>query len=336
MAPELSPEKVLKKLKNGVLDPYYLFYGANEFRRERVLERIRKEFIPPETKDFNSHLFYADDRDFAPAQVLDLARTMPFMSENRLIILRRTDKLSASRLEAFLPYMENPVESTCLLFVTSKADFRNRFYKGIRDKGLSVNFSEITQNQVFPWLMKRSEELGFRLEPDACHLLQQVVGNRSMELYSELEKLSLLFLDQGVGIKQVRDSAIYSRIYTIFELIDSISEKRCAESLSALRRFLEEEREEGALGRVLSMINRQMVLLMGSVEIIKGGGRAGDIAKKLKIQPFIAKKLLTQSRNWTAEDLEGTIHLLYQADGLLKSGFRANFVLENIILSICS
>ena len=46
MAGDLLPEDLLRSLAAGEMAPYYLFFGASEFRLERALERIRNEFIP--------------------------------------------------------------------------------------------------------------------------------------------------------------------------------------------------------------------------------------------------------------------------------------------------
>ena len=45
MAGDPTPEHVLEALERGRLEPYYLFYGPDEFRLERALKRIREDFF---------------------------------------------------------------------------------------------------------------------------------------------------------------------------------------------------------------------------------------------------------------------------------------------------
>ena len=331
MPGDLSPEYVLGQLDKGKLSPFYLFYGPSEFRIEMVLNRIRESFIPEEARDFNLRIYYGDEA--APADIIDTARSLPFMSHSRLIIVRRTEGFSATALQSFIPYLDRPVESTCLVFVSSRHDFKKKFYRRIRELGQAVNFGKLSDGRVVLWIKQTARDLGLNIEGQACAYLQQIVGNRLGDLYSELEKLSLRYENTTVGIEEVKELAIYSRIYTIFEVMDEVSSKRLDRSLSVLNRFMEEDKD-GAL-RVIGMLNRQIRLLWQAKSVIKGGGQSPDVARKVGLPIFLARRIVDQSRHWRTADLERAFHLLYQADRLLKSGSQGRLVLENLVLSLC-
>lgn len=332
MSGDLQPEYILQQLEKGQLAPCYLFYGESEFRLERVLSRIRETFVPETARDFNLHIVYGDKAE--PADIVDTARSLPFMSQNRLIIVRRTEVFSAAALESFIPYLENPVDSTCLIFVSSSANFTKKFYRKIRKLGQSVHFKKLSDGQVIPWIKREAKGLGLDIEDQACAYLQQIIGSRLRDLQAELEKLYLRYGKMSIGLDEVRELAIHSRIYTIFELMDAISFKRRADSLSVLNRFLEEEGKDGPL-RVLGMLNRQVRILWQAKSLSGEGGRVPDVSRKLKLPAFLASKVVKQSKCWDTEDFQRAVRLLYQADGFLKSGAQAHLVLENVVLSLC-
>lgn len=338
MAGDITPEYVLGQLEKEQLFPFYLFYGPSEFRVERVLNRIRQSYIPEEARDFNLHIFYGarpnQGEKANPADILDTAQSLPFMSQRRLIIVRRTGNFLDTDLEGFVPYLDDPLETTCLIFVSSKPDFRKKFYRKIRDSGRAVNFRRLYDNQVVPWIKNTAEELGFTMETQACDYLVEIVGNRLMDLYSELEKLYLRYGKTTVGAEEVKEIAIYSRIYTIFELMDQISLKRPVQSLLSLNRFLEEEDRTAPL-RFVGMLNRQIGLLWQTKSIMKSGGETAGLARKLRVQPFVASKLVKQSKKWSTDDLERALKLLHHADGLLKSDAYEHLILENLVMSLC-
>ena len=114
-----------------------------------------------------------------------------------------------------------------------------------------------------------------------------------------------------------------------------VSVKKSAEALGVLNRFLEEEDKKGAPLQIIGMLNRQIRLLWQTKAILDEGGRMKDVAKKLSLPPFSATNFVQQSRHWSTGELETGLEILYQADGLLKSGFRPKPVLENIIVSLC-
>ncbi len=335
MSGDLGPEKVLKQLQNGQLFPFYLFYGENKFLLERVLNEFRQTLILAEARDFNLQVYYGGKGETAhPADIVDTARTFPFMSEKRLLIVRRTDTIPSAALEGFIPYLEDPTESTCLIFVSSKADFRKTFYKKIRKFGRAVNFKELYDNQVMPWIAKTAKDLGLNMEPEACACLHEIVGNQLMDLFSELEKLYVRFGKTPVGLEEVKALAVHSRNYTIFELIDQLSFKRCAQSISVLQRFLEMGDPQSSLGLV-GMLVRQMRILWHAKTVMKQGGNTSQIAGKAGVPVYLVDKIVRQTRNWSQNDLEQAFDILYHADGLMKSGSQPNLVLENVVISLC-
>ena len=334
MAADLLPEDVLKSLEKGQLDPFYLFYGPSEFRLEKVLDNIREVFIPESARDLNLEIFYGE-KNTNPAKIINHALSLPFMAKNRLIIVRRTEDFNIDQLECFLPYFEKPAESTCLIFVSSKTDFRKNFFKKIRSLGQAVNFKKFKEGQVVPWIKRAAQELGLKIDTQASYYLHQIVGNRLRDLHAELEKLHLSYGKMTVSIKQVKELAIHSRIYTIFELMNAVSVKNCAKSLSVLTRFLQEEDKREAPLRVIGMLNRQIRLLWYTKSILSKGGGVKDVAKKLGSARFSAGDFVKQSKHWSVEELERGLNLLYRAEGLLKSGSRPILVVENLILSLC-
>lgn len=333
MKRDLLPEDLLKSLDNGELAPFYLLYGPDEFRMERFLSRIRESFIPETARDFNLEICYGDE--IGPDDIVNSARTIPFLASNRLIIVRRTEEFTSDQLDKFLPYLDDPSPSTCLIFICSRTDFKRRFYKKIRSLGFAVNFSELKRNQIVPWIRRAGKELGLNIEAKACIYLQQVVGNRLRDLYSEMEKLQLRHGSGDIGEEHVRELAIHMRIYSIFELMDALSVKDRKESLSVLNRFLEEEDKRSGPLQVLGMLNRQMGLLWQTKAIVEKSGKTKDVASKLGLIPFSASRLIKQSKHWTPDELEEGISRLLRADLFLKTGSSPKPVLESLILSLC-
>jgi len=332
MPVDLSPDQILDLLKRGSLGRVYLFYGPGEFRIEKVLKEIRETLIPESARDFNLQVFYGGETT-TPADITDAASSLPFLSSNRLIIVRRTENIPGSALDSLIPYIENPVESTCLIFLSSKTDFRKEFYKKIRASGGAVHFKPLYDRQVLPWIKRFAAELGLNITEKGSGYLQAIVGNRLRDLYSEMEKLYLRHGSHMVGEMEIRDLAIHSRIYTIFELMDEISLRRHANSLLVLNRYLEEEGKEAVFG-IIGMLNRQIRLIIQAKSIADKGGRSPEVAKKLQIQPFLVNKVLQQAQGWRMDDLERALHLLYRADRHLKSGSQPRLILENLLLSL--
>jgi len=332
MSVETAPETVLTHLNEGRLKPLYLFYGPDDFHLEKILEQFREKAVPESARDLNVQIFDGEG-GVNPGDILDAARSLPFLNGIRLIIVRRADRIAASDLEILIPYLKSPVETTCIIFVAQKPDFRLKFFSHMRKQGHAVHFRELTDGQVVPWIMASAREMGLNIRQNACRHLQEIIGNRSRTLYTELEKLHLRHGNSEVGIPEIKQLSIFSRMYTIFELMDEISQRRKARSLSILNRYLEEEGKDAAFG-IIGMLTRQIRIIFQAKEHISKHVSRKDMAKKLGVPGFVVGKILDQARRWQEKDLEKALTLLYQADGRLKSGSQAPLVLENFLLSI--
>ncbi len=332
MPVEIAPETVLTHLKEGRLGPLYLFYGPDDFHLEKTLKQIRETLIPESARDFNLHVFDGDG-NVNPGDILDAARSLPFLSSNRLIIVRRADHLAAADLEVLIPYLERVVDTTCFILVALKPDFRLKFFSTLKKLGRAVNFRELGDRQVVPWIMAEAREMGLNISTDACRHLQEIIGNRSRTLHTELEKLYLRHGSKKIGIEEINELSIFSRLYTIFELMDEISQRRKARSLSILARYLEEEGKDAAFS-IVGMLTRQIRIISQAREFMDNRVPRPEMAKRLGVPSFVVGKVLEQARRWREEDLEKALKLLYQADGRLKMGSQATLVLENFLLSI--
>ncbi|MBW1668715.1 MAG: DNA polymerase III subunit delta [Deltaproteobacteria bacterium] len=332
MARALLPEEILDLIDEGRLSPYYLFHGEDDFRIERALRRIRDALLTESARDFNLEIFYGGETQ--PEEIIGSARSVPFLANTRLIIVRGTEKFDTESLEKFLPYLERPSDSTCVIFVSDKPDFKRKFYKKLKSLGVALPFKQLKDRDIVPWIQNTAQEMGLKLDTKTCFYILELVGNSTRDLYAELEKVHLRY-GNSADIEKVKELVIHSRMYSVFELVDMVAEKNCGKSLSALNRFLEEEDKKFGPLRIIGMLNRQIRLLWQTKTILDKGGSQREIAGKLGHVGFLAGKLTRQSRRWTAGEFEKALALLYEADRYLKSGSRPRPVLENLIITLC-
>ncbi len=336
MPAELTYEQVLRHAETQRLEPFYLFFGPSEFLREALLSRIRETCVDEAARDLNLRIFYGDKGDRTElGPMLDYFRSLPFIGSRRIAIVRRADGLSAENLEGLVPYLENPVPTTSVIFVASSPDFRKTFFKSIRNAGKAVNLKEPGEARVPSWIHMRSRESGFEMDADACGYLIDIVGVDLMSLNSEIEKLAVRYPGARVGVEEVREIAVGTRNYTIFELMDAVSSRRLDLVIPALRRFLEVEHRDGVL-RLIGMLAREIGLLIRAKAVVDSGGNAGAIEKKLKIHSYPARKLYPRCRLWSSEELEKGVHLLYRADGRIKSGAGGGQVIKQLLTALCT
>jgi DNA polymerase III subunit delta len=332
---DLTPDQVLASLKNGSLQQLYLFYGHEDFWIELTLDKIKEDFIPESAKEFNLETLYGGEN--SPQDILDRARLVPFMSSHRLIIVKNTEGFTKKELEHFLPYLNSPVESTCIIWVSGKTDLTGAFYKKFRELDRSVNFKKLSERQAYSWIQKRAGELSLKIDKDASAFLYQMVGGNLRDLFNEVSKLSLRHPGSSIRAEHVKELTAFSRLFTVFDLVDHISKKDSVHAMVVLYRLLEiQGRDATAVLGALGMIARQIRLILKvKSELKKGSGRRGVIKRLSPLPVFVAEKCISQEGFWRERELEEALKNVYNADGLIRIGSKPDLVLESLILLLC-
>ena len=190
--------------------PIHLLWGDDEAARNRAIEALVEAQLDPSWASLN--LSRLDGHDASQAALaLEEARTPPFGSGSRVVVLQRSPFCSqcpAELAEGFEASLAQVADDCHLLLVsTGKPDARLRTTKALQKLVKAGLASE--QSFALPaiWdgagqvdLVERTaRELGLSLEPAAAEALAEAIGSDSARLASELDKLSLFAMGESAA-----------------------------------------------------------------------------------------------------------------------------------------
>jgi DNA polymerase-3 subunit delta len=328
-----------KELSRGRLKPVYLFHGLDVFLKERYAARLAAT-VAPDLAELNVEHLVAEET--GPGEVIAKAQSLPFLAERRVITLRGVDRYTADELSGFVPYLQRPNESTCLVLLADKPDFRLGAFKTLKDRDWVVSFEPPKGRQLLQWIEEAARERGQAIHPTAARELVELVGVDLMDLDQELEK-ACLFAGPGrtVGVDEVRAAARRSRAATVFDLGDAVGEQDPERALAALRDLCLTEHPLAILARFAYHLE---VLLKARALMDQGAGDRDLLAafkrgplKTANLPPFVVKKYASQARRLDAGRLTRGLARLMEADLALKSsGGPERMVLERLVLDLAS
>ena len=182
--------------------PVHLFWGDDSAALERAVTKLIDSVVDPTWSSIN--LSRLDGGDSGQAlQALEEARTPPFGSGDRLVLLQRSPFCNAcpselaDRFDAALELI--PDTSHLVLCNPAKPDGRLRTTKTLqkRIKAKLANEERFQLPAVWDGAGQRqlvertASELALDLEPTAVDALIDAIGNDSARLNAELQKLAL-------------------------------------------------------------------------------------------------------------------------------------------------
>jgi len=156
--------------------------------------------------------------------------------------------------------------------------------------------------------------MGGSIEPQAAHLLSELVANDSRLADRELEKLlDYVNKERPIQVQDVEQLTPFHGQSNIFAMVDAVGQRNGKQAFSHLRRLLEDHPPRYAF----SMIIRQFRLLLMAREALDNNINP---RKVLNVPDFVADKVSAQARNFSLPDLERIYHKLLDIDLASKSG----------------
>jgi DNA polymerase-3 subunit delta len=329
MASTVPALQLESSLKHQAPAPLYLIVGEEDLLRDAALAAI-KSAVLGDRDEFNYDLFYGDDA--TGADILTAASEMPVFAERRLVVVKAAEKLPSRESEALLDFLKQPVETTTLVFVSAKLDGRLKFAQALGRAAVVIDCAPLREAQVASWVARDAEWLGVRLDDQAAQVLKEVAGESLYGARRELEKLAA-YVPPGRAVTAA-DVYLLRGLEpgaSVFDLALAIAERHRGRVLSILARNL--EAGEAPL-RILGSLAWQYRRLWKMKELLAIGGREGEVARTLRMDPLKVRSCLGRLSD---EHLQTALRLFLEADAQLKGGSSGHprMVMERLLLRLC-
>ncbi len=322
---------VRAELDSGRVRSYYLLHGEEGFTRDRAADHLVSKLTPDQAPDFNLDRFFAYALNLE--EVTQAYYSYPMMSDRRVIVLKRCERLSPAQCKELEVVLDAPAESSILIAVGAKLDMRRRVFAQMSRLGFAARFRVPYENQVRPWLLQFARDQGIGLDPEAADLLVLYNGANLRELATELDKIAVN--DKNISREDVERSASQRRETSVFELTDQIGTRDYQRAIQLVRSFL---RDGSEVSFALAMIQRHFQLLLNTKELIARRRSQAQLASELGISPYFVGKYVAQERNFSREELWNGLSAMLAADVQLKSKGRhfEAVVLDLLVHKLCS
>ena len=301
-------------LKQGQFNKVYLLYGEEAYLKKFYKEKLRHAMISP---DDTMNYAYYEGKGVNPNEIIDLAETLPFFAERRLIILENTGFLKNATPE-LADYLGDMPESTSMIFIESEVDKRGKLYKAIQSHGRAVELVKQDEMTLLRWIAGLAKKEGKLMqEPAVRHFLAKV-GMDMENIQKELEKLFCYTLDkEEITIGDIEEICTEQITNRIFDMVNAVAEKEQRKALDYYNDLL--ALKEPPL-RILALLTRQFETLLMVKSLDKQGCSKKEIAEKTGKPPFAVAKCQMQARAFKETDLRNIIEDGVEIEESIKTG----------------
>jgi len=237
----ISVSELKRRVGIGECAPLYLIVGEEGWLRDEAVAAIRAAIMGSDEANvwvFNDDMVYGDETD--AAEILTLCNTLPLFTTRRLVVVRHVEDVRAKDAERLLPYLDAPVETTCLILTGKKVDGRAKFFQAYKKSAVVVDCEPLDAMAVPAWIRAQAATLGLSLDEPARQQLQESGSGDLGVLRREMEKLAA-YVAQGAVVTVADVEAVQGADTggTVWNLLDAVRRKERASSLRSLGKVLE-------------------------------------------------------------------------------------------------
>lgn len=307
-------EQLLQDLKQQNFKNVYLLCGEEAYLRNQYKKRLRDALV---TDGDTMNYSYYEGKDINPRAVIDMAETLPFFADRRVLMIENSSFFK-NKCEELADYMAAVPESTCFIFVETEIDKRSRLYKEVKKYGRIVEFGTQKEDTLLKWILGMLKKEGRNITKDTLQTFLAKTGSDMQMIKNELDKL--ISYTEGrdvITTADVEHVCVTQTTNKIFDMVNAIAEGKQKKALELYEDLL--SLKEPPM-RILFLIARQFHQLY-QVKLLSKEGMAGsDIAKQAGIMPFAMKKYQAQAKSFTEEELRIAVEECVASEEAVKTG----------------
>ena len=326
----------------------YILNGEDDFSLTWALDEIKKGLGDPSLLSTNTTLL--NGQNVTPDQLRMVAETVPFLAENRLVIVqgllgRFESQGKAPRKKAtpangrendaksLAAAMANLPDSTILVLTDGWIKSANPLLKLISGAKV-MSFPLLRGDVLRQWIKKEAAAQGADMSPPALDLLARLVGGNLWIMSSEINKLALFASGRSVEVDDIKAVVSSAQEANVFAMVDAILDFK----VGVAEKLLEQLLQQGASpAYLLVMLSRQVRLVVRAKELRRQRKPDMEIQSRLGLKSeFPFRKTLEQAQRYPLERLKQVYKRLLQANLSIKMGrYDGGLALNLLIADLC-
>ncbi len=233
----VSFESIMRDIKARKFSPIYILMGEESYFIDRICDALANSVLPEEEREFNQFVVFGSD--VTAAQVADMARELPMMSEYKVVIVKEAQNIkNTDDLER---YFDRPSPQTILVYChkNGNVDKRKKFTQKAEAAGVVFESAKVSDRELPGFVEAFLKVRGATIDQRTAMIIAESIGKDLSRLASELDKLCLALPDNDrrVTPELVEQSIGVSKEYNPFEMRNAIVNRDVIKANRILKYF---------------------------------------------------------------------------------------------------
>ncbi|UCE98932.1 MAG: DNA polymerase III subunit delta [Planctomycetota bacterium] len=312
--------------------PIYVIVGKEDTLVNAECDKLLDQLLKPQQRTIG--LFNVHPAEVSAAEVLDELRTLPFLTETRVVLVKNADDFVSKNRQLFEKYFDNPSLTGILILTVSSWPSNTKLAKRLPKVGKLIRSAQPKRWQLPHYLIQYANDAhDKKLTVDAAELLIELIGDNLPQLYSEIDKLALFaHTEKAITLQHIESLIGHNRLFSAFAVIDAITVGNLAEAVSRLRKMFAEDRT--ADYTVVGAFAFHFRRLFEAKVLLEDDFAPSEIANRLRIWSN-RDSFFKQLQRMSLEQIGAILQQLAKIDYAIKTGqTKAEIAAEQFILRL--
>lgn len=300
-------------------------YGEDTFRSQRQLAEIRTKFL----KDIDESGLNLVELDGEKASIPEAAAALTasaFLAPRRLVILKRflqTHKRKPTVQKELAELFDRVPDDTIAVICEqlSGEDFgKSAAFVRLKREKFYPEFTPLSPRQMAGWIKQEAKDRSLEFTNEGLQAYAAIAGSDLWKVCAELDKFAAYAAatKKPIDTDVVRELSDHSTEESLFEFLDMVGARKMGRAAEILDGLLEQGESEIMLMNRLQNHFRSLLVCadLARTETVK----KDRLVRELGVHPFVATKVISQSRYFERAELVETYNWLIDADKRMKLG----------------
>lgn len=287
---------------SGAIKPAYLIAGTDAGKIDAALSRLRTR-AEREGGPGALESFAAGDGPSDPEALIAAIPSMSLMAQRRYLLADGVERWTAKQATAVASALDDlPPDVTVALVAREDPPRRKapkRLVDGVKGAGGEVLRYDAPKARDLPdRLVAEARNRGFRLEAGAARLLVDRMGEGTMRLATEIDRLSVWAGSDGeVTVEDLEAMVVDTSEEATWALSDAVVARDMAGALRAAERL---SAQGEAVTPIVYQAARRLRDAHAAALELERGTPPKEVEGKLRMHPYAARMLVRSVRNASA------------------------------------
>jgi DNA polymerase-3 subunit delta len=309
------------------LDPVYLIVGGDTPKIAHALRRLRARF---DAASVDQLVAGSAPGETSGADAVAATNALGlFGGGERLVVVDAVERWKKADVEAIDEYLASPTPGAVLALRGDSAKLPSGLEPACARTGRVLRYDLPAKQRgkgadYVAWVRRQLEQAGVRARADVAPRLVELAGEDAFALQGEVEKLAAWAGDDEVEPADLDRLIAPAEDTPAWALGDGLGSRDVSATLAVVESMLEQDEPF----RVASRLADHATKIRAAHALLDDDLGAAEIATRLGLKPFPARKLVDQARNFGAGEAGRAVVRLAALDYAIKGGSRLDPHLE--------